>query len=354
MGGVILVGLLALGGRVSTGAGRAPALGNWDFYSGDYSRQGVIGNSLPGTWRPFSDDSLWNTPIAADAKPHPESQLIMSFAASEAENLRLARSYTIPVWVVNSQNVPLVKVRSDVIFDTWDRDRDGWSDVGAPVTVAMWAEPTKDGHLSIVDPLKKTAWEFSRFEHDGTTPRCTTFNIWDLSGKGMASSEEGRRWSARGGRGSGFPLIAGLIRPEELAAGEIRHALVFTFSKNRRAADGRTIFLPPASRSDGRHAGHQYPIEGMRFQLDPALTERDFDRWGLNREGKVLARALQKYGMFVGDNGGAMALQPQLLGPTAEEHQRKWQSLFPGFYSNVGKIPTSSLRVVYTGEPIIK
>jgi hypothetical protein len=182
---------------------------------------------------------------------------------------------------------------------------------------------------------------------------CTTFNIWDLRGTGVADSE-GERWLMRGGRGSGFPEIAGLLRPEELREGQIRHALVFTFTKNRRADDDRRIFVPPAARSDGRHIGAQYPIEGMRFQLNPALTDKDFDVWGLNREGKAVARALQTYGMFDGDNGGAMKLQVQLLAPSAEENFKKWETLFPGLFDNLEKIPTDQFRVVYTAPPIVK
>ena len=32
------------------------------FYPGDYSEEGVIGNRLPGAWRPFSVHSPWNVP----------------------------------------------------------------------------------------------------------------------------------------------------------------------------------------------------------------------------------------------------------------------------------------------------
>jgi hypothetical protein len=329
--------------------------GNHDFFPGDFSSQGIIGQNLPGTWRAFSETSLWNKEIPPDALTHPDSEIIIAYASAEARNIRLPNIYTIPLWIVNSDTMPHVKVRSDKIFDTWDKDEDGWSDVGVPITKSMWAEPTRDGHICIIDPFKKIAWEMSRFRflEDGT-PSCTTFNIWDLTGTGAGTPFEGKRWWARGGRGSGFPVIAGLIRPEELAAGEIRHALEFSFSKNRRGDKGQTILLPPACRSDGKYKGRQYPIEGMQFQLDPALTDKDFDAWGLNREGKIVARALQRYGMYLGDNGGPMALKVQLLAPSVEGNRKRWEELFPGFYENIKRIPTNKFRVVYTGEPLMK
>jgi hypothetical protein len=325
------------------------------FFAGDYSKQSVIGQSLPGTWRPFSDDSPWNTPIDPSAKAHPDSEKIMAFIGSVTKSLHVARIYNIPVWVVNSKNIPSVKMQSERIFDTWDRNQDGWSDIGVPVAAEMWGEPTADGHISIIDPFTMTAWEFSKFQNavGGKGPTCTTFNVWDLRGSGVADSN-GHRWQTRGGRGSGFPEIAGLLRPEELKENEIQHALVFTFSKNRRSDDDRRIFIPPAARSDGKHIGSQYPVEGMRFQLNPALSDRDFDRWGLNREGKIVARALQKYGMFNGDNGGNMKLQVQLLAPSEEANVQAWEKLFPGFMDNIEKIPVDQFRVVYTAEPIIK
>jgi hypothetical protein len=347
--------------------------GDLDYFPGDYSREAVLGNSLPGTWRPFATNSPWNTPIPEDAQSHPKSARIISFVASRAGNLRFINSYLPPIWVVNSTNAqpvggaaratapaPMdlqwVHVHSKIIFDSWDRDDNGISDVPIPLARGLYPEPTRDGHICIVDPFRKVSYEMSKFAgwHTGP-PRCTTFNIWDLSGDGVGSPSEGRRWWARGGRGSGFPVIAGILRPEELSAGEIRHALVFTFGQNRRGPDKLNIMMhPPACRSDGRYVGEQYPIEGMRFQLDPTLTERDFAQWGLTREGEIVALALQRYGMFLGDNGGDMALVVQLLGPSRRANRTAWDAQFPGFYETIERIPVSRLRVVYTGEPTLR
>ncbi len=345
-------------------------LGDFDFHPGDYSESTLIGNSLPGTWRPFAASSPWNTPIAPHTPSHPESENIITFATSQAKHLRIINSYLPPIWVVNASNarsqsarapaaanqLQWVHLRSPNIFDTWDRDRNGETDIPIPLSKGMYPEPTRDGHICIIDPFLKRAYEMSKYdgwkrEH----PHCTTFNIWDLTGSGVGDPNAGTKWWARGGRGSGFPVIAGLLRPEELAAGKIRHALIFTFSKNRKAVDNRNIMMhPPACRSDGRYIGSQYPIEGMQFQLNPSLTEDDFNKWGLTPEGKVLARALQEYGMFLGDNGGDMALVVQLLGPSRTENRNAWDSRFPGFYDTVNTIPVSQFRVVDTGKATLR
>jgi len=332
-------------------------MGSWDFYSGNYSNKSLIGNSLPGTWRPYLADSPWNTVISDTALIHPDSEKLMAVVIEEASHLRLVKYYNSPIWVVNSKNMPKYRVNSKKIFDWWDKDKDNWTDVEIPISPIMWTEGTEDGHMTIIDPFIMTAWEMSRFKWKKTAkgfiPTSTTFNVWDLKGKGYAEPLEGKRWHQRGGRGSGFPILAGLIRPEELAQGEIRHALMFNFSKVRQSENGdNELFIsPPASRSDGDFIGDQYLIEGMRLQLNPALTDADFNRWGLNREGKIIAKALQRYGMYLGDSGGAMSLGIQQLAKTKKENLKKWDILFPGLYRSVKKIPTRELRVIFTALP---
>ena len=319
---------------------------------------GVIGNYLPGTWRPFSDDAVWNTPIPKNAKTHPDSRRLITFMNGFRDHIRLVRRYGIPVWVVDASMVKKVKFYSLRIFPTWDKDQNHVSDIGIPITDCMWPEPTEDSHICIIDKNRNVAWEMSSVRRKWDihhTPSCSTLNVWNLKGRGVGDPfYHGWHWQCRGGRGSGFPLIAGLLRPEEVEVGEIRHALVFTFPKNRRAQDGSDIFLPPACRSDGQYIGKKYPIEGMRLQLDPSLTDADLDAWGLNNYGKILAKALQKYGMFLCDNGGAMILAVQMLAPSKKRNVAAWEKRLPGFYKNIERIPTRAFRVVDTGPPVIK
>jgi hypothetical protein len=219
----------------------------------------------------------------------------------------------------------------------------------------MWPEQTSDAHICIIDPYVGIAWEMSRFSWEGEHPQCTTFNLWNLRLNGYGDPRQGNRWQTRGGRGSGFPLIAGLLRPEEVESGEIRHPLVFTFSEIRRGDNGGDLFQwPPACRSDGERTGTQYPIEGMLVQLDPSANESDFNDWGLTPEARIVARALQKYGMYLCDRGGDMKIQVQLLSKDTDEHRDLWDGQFPGIYNSVEDIPTDRLRVVHTGAPTVK
>jgi hypothetical protein len=93
---------------------------------------------------------------------------------------------------------------------------------------------------------------------------------------------------------SGLPILPGLVRYEEVASGEIRHALRFTAPQTRKE------YLWPARHYASSLTGIQYPPMGQRFRL-----KASFDISGFSAEVQVILRALKKYGMILADNGSA-------------------------------------------------
>lgn len=335
-------------------------------------------NSLPGHWRPFADFSPWNIPLEPvgtgvpenggarqamlwrdrdstgtyrSAPIHPLNDAIMA-TMTRTSNIRFGNSYLPPLWVVyNYDTFEQHFYYSDKIFDPFDCcPRDDISDTPMPIVREMYDEPTSDGHIIIYDKKYEQFFECSRFDWPNPgEPHGTTFNIWQNEGDGYGIANASQRWQLQGGRGSGVPIIGGLIRPEEIEYGVIRHALAFTFGDNRKDSSGGQMFIsPPAARSDGKLVGEQYPIEGMRFQLDP-----DYDISNLNQSAQVVAQALRDYGAYLVDNGGDWAFQLQLLGATESSSRAEWDSRAPGLYTGIQAIPTNQFRVIYTGEPTV-
>jgi hypothetical protein len=93
---------------------------------------------------------------------------------------------------------------------------------------------------------------------------------------------------------AGLPILAGLVRYDEVASGEIRHALRFT------APETRDEYIWPARHEASDLTGSQYPPMGQRFRL-----RSSFDVSGFSPEVQVILRALKRYGMFLADNGSA-------------------------------------------------
>jgi hypothetical protein len=93
---------------------------------------------------------------------------------------------------------------------------------------------------------------------------------------------------------AGLPIFPGLVRYDEVAAGEIRHAIRLTVPQTLLA------YVWPGRHYASSLTDPKYPPMGQRFRL-----RASFDLSGFSADAQVILRALQKYGMFVADNGSA-------------------------------------------------
>ena len=91
---------------------------------------------------------------------------------------------------------------------------------------------------------------------------------------------------------AGLPILPGLVRYEEVAAGEIRHAIRVTFSQTRRG------YVLPATHFASASDAADLPAMGLRFRL-----QASFDVSTLTGQARVIAVAMQRYGLIVADNG---------------------------------------------------
>ena len=303
---------------------------------------GLLGLSLPAEFRAFAADSPWNQPLPSEPALDPDSAAMVAQLQKAAGKLKGdLTQWTVPLFVIDAAQAPPRRViAAEPLHPSVDPDGDGWVE-NLPLPQGIWPDPQKDGHLLLVDPQQRRSWDLSRARPlpDGNW-RVTRLAIWDLDGAGYAPADFGKRWWMLGARGTGMPLLAGLIRPEEVAAGEIRHALACATPINRRAAfPGGPLELcsPPAARSDGKLDGSQFIPAGARLQLDPAL---DLDRLGLSPASRVVARAMQVYGLINADVADTFKLYFQNLGPDGG----RWREL--GDFRDLAKIPIDRFRVL--------
>ena len=87
------------------------------------------------------------------------------------------------------------------------------------------------------------------------------------------------------------------MRYEEVAAGEIRHALRFTAPVTRKA------HVWPARHHASSNTSASVPPMGQRFRL-----KASFDVSGFPPAVQVILTALKRYGMMLADNGSAWFL----------------------------------------------
>jgi hypothetical protein len=119
---------------------------------------------------------------------------------------------------------------------------------------------------------------------------------WDLSMNGYGQREEG--WTSADA--AGLAITPGLVRFDEVEAGEVRHAIRFTVHCTRAE------YVAPASHYavPGGCDDPNAPPMGLRVRL-----RADYDLSALSAESRVIARAMQRYGMILADNGSDFYFQ---------------------------------------------
>jgi hypothetical protein len=246
-----------------------------------------------GLWRPYSVTSAWNRRIGTHPSIHPNSHRMVAtlVQAGRSRGFVVAHSHwSVPVFYVN-QETPR---RSIALLDKW-RPADRL--LGVPIPERAFSDRELDGHMAIVDLDAGCEWDFYGARRTGNGSwKAVWANRIEVNGDGVF--DEGA-----GARASSFALMAGLLRPQHFNAARIEHALVFGYPFTARGN------VWPATTNDGKSSTAGYIPEGARLQLAPDLDLRTFqlDRWQ-----KVVARALQTYGMYLADtSGGPVSLFAQ-------------------------------------------
>ncbi len=247
--------------------------------------------SLPrlGFPRPYARSSAWNTPIGKTPAVHQSRALISYFVANAWHPNMTLRAWGVAVAEAQPGNqlfdVPCSRYRHCTLG--------AFGPIAIPVTAAP--DPEEDGHLVVYDPSRGREWDMFQ------AMRSTIG--WQATAGAALSMRRGNATIPAGhasADAANFPLLAGVVRPEEIAQGHIDHALVFTMPGVSSLGH-----VCPATHHDGSTRDPNALREGMRLQLVPAVNvaKLSIPAWE-----KTLARAMQKYGMYLRDQGGTLAI----------------------------------------------
>ena len=153
---------------------------------------------------------------------------------------------------------------------------------GAPI------EQAEDAHVLVVDPNRCMLYELYRAERIAPLQwQAYSRAIFDLRSSNL------RPWGWTSADAAGLPILPGLARFDEVAKGEIRHALRFSARRTQRA------FVWPARHMASPSTDPNLPPMGQRFRLKSSV-----DVGGYSQPAQVILRALKEYGMLLADNGG--------------------------------------------------
>lgn len=263
--------------------------------------------AAPAGWRPFSPDSPWNTPIAEGAAVDSKSDILLEGFADGSDLFVNIQEWTVTVRYLDAANTQKRNV-SQLYPGRYGQGFGPGNRLPIPADAATPGAPqSEEYYISLVDPVQMKAWDVRQLGKDERGHWRAGFGAEvDLSGTGVAAPwmTASRPGESAGPRPSGVPLMAGLIRADEIKAGRIDHALAFAYAKPKAG-----VFVSPASTAlemTPERAERTFALPmGARMQLDPAY---DIENTLLSPAGKVIARALQEYGAILVDEAGATTL----------------------------------------------
>ena len=144
-----------------------------------------------------------------------------------------------------------------------------------------------DDHVLVVDRDNCVLTEvFQAINYSPTSWAAGSGALFDLNSNALRPDT----WTSADG--AGLPILPGLARYDEIEAGEIAHALRFTAQRTQKA------YLWPARHYASDITDPNVPPMGARVRL-----KANVDISGYSHEVQVILRGLQRYGMFLADNG---------------------------------------------------
>ena len=164
-----------------------------------------------------------------------------------------------------------------------------------------------DRHALIVDPARRLLYEFYQMRKTDGGWQCAQASIFDLKSNQLRPAG----WTSADA--AGLPIFPAVVRFDELQRGSIDHALRVTVRRTRRA------FVAPATHFASPLTDENLPRMGERFRL-----RQNFELSSFSPQTRVILTALQRYGMFVADNGieWAISLAPDERIPALDKELR--------------------------------
>jgi hypothetical protein len=178
--------------------------------------------------------------------------------------------------------------RVPVTFDYAD-ESDG-SRYPLPANVAIEGGPNADGdrHVLVVDRDRCRLYELydAHPQQGGKSWQAGSGAIFDLRSNKLRPAG----WTSADA--AGLPILPGLVRYADVAKGAIDHALRFTARRTRNS------YVYPARHFASSDGDAALPPMGTRIRL-----KRGANLSGLGRQARIVAKALQRYGALLADNG---------------------------------------------------
>jgi hypothetical protein len=252
----------------------------------------------------FSAGSIWTQDVS-NAPVDPHSSDVIGWLADNGGwgSGRMQVDFSMRVLQADA-STPKVQFHKGSNFIGDDSDK--ISEVPLPPGGGLEGQPgyqcdneDSDCHLLVVDRGQGKLYEAWQANYDQGRLSANFIGVWDLN---RLYSSSGRGEQCTSADAAGFPIAPLLFNADEIALGSINHAIRFILPNGRMRSG---VYVHPATHAGTPRGPQNAPPMGAHFRL-----KADFDLSKLSPSARVVARALQKYGMYLAD-GGNIALTAQ-------------------------------------------
>jgi hypothetical protein len=220
---------------------------------------------------PHSDD--WVNAIGADSTFH------ANFGSGTWEGGKIGIPYNV---------VPAAQADVNLTFDEYGEE----SDPGPyPIPDSALMEAGSDHHILLVRQGECKLYELYHAHNEGGAWFAGSTAIWDLTSNVLRP----RDWTSSDL--AGMPILPGLARYEEVASGEIRHALRFTAFNTAEGYIWPARHPRPDLTAESQNLS--LPPMGARFRLKAAFVIPA----DAPREVQTILQAMKIYGIVLTDHG---------------------------------------------------
>jgi hypothetical protein len=247
-------------------------------------------NTNLGACSLFPKNNIWNTSIAKLPVDKNSSAYISSIGtgtglhADFGSGLYEGKPIGIPYVVV-----PANQAGVNVTFGYDDESDHALYPIPKNAPIEGGSSSNGDRHILIVREGECKLYEVGNaYPNPDGSWRVGAGAIWDLRSNALRPSG----WTSADA--AGLPILPGLVRHDEVAAGVIPHAIRFT------APVTQTAFIWHARHQAGASSDTNLPPMGARFRL-----RANFDTSSYPKDVRVILEALKTYGMILADNGSS-------------------------------------------------
>jgi hypothetical protein len=237
----------------------------------------------------FPPDSHWD----ADVSQLPVDSRSTTWVNSAGAGSYLHADFGSGTWNGGPIGIPYVTVpgnqpRVPITFEYDDESDPGPYPIPPNAPIEGGPQSSGDRHILVVDRDNCRLWEtFATYPDGHGGWDAGSGATWDLRSNALRPAT----WTSADA--AGLPILPGLVRHDEIAAGRIDHAIRITLNQTDRR------YVWPARHQAGSGDGTDAPM-GARLRLKASFNINSYPEGA-----KVILRALKKYGAIVADNGSS-------------------------------------------------